>query len=478
MDGPRTLLISPFFDAAVPSGGVLFSIDMAHEWLRRGRSIAVLCAQRQRALGDLQPFVDCGQLKLIPVASEEQVRFTHHAHEDVHRLAARAIEEFQPQVIHAHNIHGMLSAVRAGIEWARFCRGRVAARAVARGPLAPPVILTALDFGLLCFNFYLNPARQCGAGPGTRVPGSDHLNDSTPRPCDGPASAEACARCVRHTIHGPARWLGPILPRSMTRRIWPRFVRLDQTKSAPELHAGMHAVLGALDAIIAPSPIMAGKLTEYGAAHVQEILYGVAPEKTVRPPKTPSNKLRLAYLGSDEPVKGFHIIAAAVERLPDGLPLEIRAMGNDAVRQRIVDASDRVRRYIRYHPPLFGRKLAEEHARIDAVLAPSLWHENSPFVVLESLANGTPVFAADQAGIRHLIDDGRNGWLIQPHNIELWTTTIASASAEQESIRRMQRECHFTRTTADFVNETEQLESTLMAADSQPAPIVGFAVRT
>ncbi len=439
---PRTLLITPYFDAALPSGGVLFSVDVVREWLARGRAVAVLCARRERSLGDLELFARSGLLRLHEIATPEQVRFTHHFHPPVYERARAAIDDFLPQVVHAHNTQGLLAALRAALDW--------------RDGLAGPpnlcrVLLTALDFGLLCFNHY--------------------LYDRSPRPCPGPESPRHCARCVRRTIHGPLRWASGILPQPLTRRFWPDFVRLDQAQSAPALHEMMRRILRRLDVIVAPSPIMAETLAAAAGPQtcVHRTIYGVNPAKIRRPTKTASPIVRLAYFGSDEPVKGLHILIAASERLPDGLPLQIRAVGNEGVGRKLAAASPLARRYLSHSAPVFGRRLAEAHADIDAVLVPSLWHENSPFVVLESLANGTAVLASDTAGIRHLIEPEHTGRLIPPGDVTAWAAAIDQCVREPAALSRMGAAACFNRTTADFVNEIEGLEEAGSPANDRRA---------
>lgn len=429
----RILLISPFFDAGLPSGGVLYSIDVAREWLRRGREVAVICGRRERSLGDLEVFAAAERLTIHPIAEPEQLRFTHHPDASVASSARRVIETFEPDVIHAHNLHGHLSAIDAAIA------------------SPAPVILTALDFGLLCFNFY--------------------LFDGTTAPCAGPESASRCAACVGRTIRGPAAWLGPLLPRPVTRRLWPRFVRLDQMKQAAVLHGHMRRILLGCDRIVAPSPIMAERLRAYGAREEQviELVYGVQPDKIVRPPKHPSDRVRLAFMGNAGQVKGLTVLLEAVDRLPDGLPLEIRAYGGEEVEAAVENASPGARRYLSWHLPVFGHSLAEEQASIDAVLVPSLWHENAPFVVLESLANGTPVLASDQAGIRHLIEHEVNGLLIPAGDAGAWSEVLVDAAREPGRIRAMAARATFTRTTTDFIDDLESVEAELISPPTRGA---------
>ncbi|MCP4248461.1 MAG: hypothetical protein GY778_15545, partial [bacterium] len=133
-----------------------------------------------------------------------------------------------------------------------------------------PVILTALDMGLLCPNF-------C-------------LYDGTVEPCSGPTSGAKCAACIRRPLSGPGGRLGPLLPRWLTRLLWPRFVRLDQIKTIHHLQETLARTRESLDAIVTLSPFVARKLREFGtpAETIVPITHSVPSERIVRPEKTAS----------------------------------------------------------------------------------------------------------------------------------------------------------------------------------------------
>lgn len=58
------------------------------------------------------------------------------------------------------------------------------------------------------------------------------------------------------------------------------------------------------------------------------------------------------------------------------------------------------------------------------LVIPSEWYENNPLTVLESLSLGTPVLGARIGGIPELIDDGENGMLFTPGDIDDLTAKI------------------------------------------------------
>ena len=51
-----------------------------------------------------------------------------------------------------------------------------------------------------------------------------------------------------------------------------------------------------------------------------------------------------------------------------------------------------------------------------AVVVPSVWYENCPYSVLETIAIGKPIIGADIGGIPELVIDGKNGLLFESGN--------------------------------------------------------------
>ena len=51
-----------------------------------------------------------------------------------------------------------------------------------------------------------------------------------------------------------------------------------------------------------------------------------------------------------------------------------------------------------------------------SVIAPSIWLENFPYTVMESMASGKPVIGSKIGGIPELIEHGKNGLLFEPGN--------------------------------------------------------------
>lgn len=63
-------------------------------------------------------------------------------------------------------------------------------------------------------------------------------------------------------------------------------------------------------------------------------------------------------------------------------------------------------------------------AKATALIIPSEWYENNPLTVIESLALGTPVLGANIGGIPELIEENANGFTFEAGNTESLITGI------------------------------------------------------
>jgi glycosyltransferase involved in cell wall biosynthesis len=59
-----------------------------------------------------------------------------------------------------------------------------------------------------------------------------------------------------------------------------------------------------------------------------------------------------------------------------------------------------------------NQKIATIYQKIDVLVVPSVWPENSPVTISEAMASGIPVIASDIGGISELVEDGVTGFLV------------------------------------------------------------------
>ncbi len=74
---------------------------------------------------------------------------------------------------------------------------------------------------------------------------------------------------------------------------------------------------------------------------------------------------------------------------------------------------------------------------MDILIVPSLCYENTPTIIYEALASGTPVIASDQGGMRELIREYDGGWLFPRGNVAALTKLMTRLANDRQEVRRV-----------------------------------------
>jgi glycosyltransferase involved in cell wall biosynthesis len=156
------------------------------------------------------------------------------------------------------------------------------------------------------------------------------------------------------------------------------------------------------------------------------------PAPGIRPTKCP---VRFGYVGRLHPSKGLIELAHAVLAIPPELDfrLDIRGPMIDddsctfaAELQELLAGESRVT----FGPGIPGPDVPALLAELDVLLCPSMWFENGPTVALEAMAVGTPIIASRVGNLAEIVEDGINGLLVAPGNVEAWSTALIRAATE------------------------------------------------
>lgn len=72
---------------------------------------------------------------------------------------------------------------------------------------------------------------------------------------------------------------------------------------------------------------------------------------------------------------------------------------------------------------------------------PSIWYENCPFAVIESILLGTPVIASEIGGIPELIENESTGILTEPNNAKMLAKVIKDTFDDKNKTTKMSENC-------------------------------------
>ncbi len=108
---------------------------------------------------------------------------------------------------------------------------------------------------------------------------------------------------------------------------------------------------------------------------------------------------------------------------------------------------------------------------LDIFVLPSLW-EGTPNVVLEALAYARPVVATEVGGVPEIIEDGVQGLLVKPANVQTLVEAIARLSKNREEAKEMgekgREKVEKFFTIATMIKETERIYNQLLWEKQSP----------
>jgi phosphatidylinositol alpha-mannosyltransferase len=156
----------------------------------------------------------------------------------------------------------------------------------------------------------------------------------------------------------------------------------------------------------------ARELAQHALGGEYELLYnGIEVDRFAKATPWPTEGPTIFFIGRHEPRKGLAVLLEAMAQLPANVRLWVGGSGPDTDLLRSRHAGDPRIEWL-------GRISDEEKARrirgAGAFCAPSLGGESFGIVLLEGMAAGTPVVAADLPGYRNVARAGLDALLVRP----------------------------------------------------------------
>jgi glycosyltransferase involved in cell wall biosynthesis len=87
---------------------------------------------------------------------------------------------------------------------------------------------------------------------------------------------------------------------------------------------------------------------------------------------------------------------------------------------------------VEYLGRISRERVMSELRRSRAALVPSLWDENNPMSLLEARAAGIPVVATAVGGLSEMVEDGVDGFLVPPGDIQALRAAVAALAQSPE----------------------------------------------
>lgn len=225
----------------------------------------------------------------------------------------------------------------------------------------------------------------------------------------------------------------------------------------------LHALLGTfgyVDAFIAPSRFLIEKFRSAGFSYpIRHIVQPIRPF-----PEAPATRggEYLLFIGRLSEEKGVGTLIEAMALMPGDIGLKIIGTGPEETLLR-----DQAKSVPGVEFLGFQTGEAWERALLGskALVVPSIWYENMPYVVLEALSRGKPVIATRLGGVPERIQEGENGWLFDAgdpkdlvraiRNLMLYPEPDKLAQAAYESVADARPEQYYQSLLAVYTNNSK-----------------------
>lgn len=135
----------------------------------------------------------------------------------------------------------------------------------------------------------------------------------------------------------------------------------------------------------------------------------------------------LLFLGRISAEKGLDTVVRA---LPGALELVVAGDGPERAR-----VNRQARRGVTFLGQVDASAVSELLQNARALVVPSRSYEGQPRVILEAFAAGVPVVASRIGGLPELVEDGVNGYLVEPRSERAWRQALERIGNEEQSER-------------------------------------------
>jgi len=200
-----------------------------------------------------------------------------------------------------------------------------------------------------------------------------------------------------------------------------------------------------VDAVVSPSRYLARMYERMGLArgkyHV--VHNGVDFDRFAlrQPPRALGDPVRFVYIGYIGEHKGVDLLLEAFTKIAFKTRTALTFVGDGHL---LNELKARVRQCGMHESVNFkGKVEPAEIPRIlecsDCLVLPSVWPENQPICIVEAMAAGIPVIAPRIGGIPELIEDGVNGHLFNPGDVDDLASKMRSLAERPDQVQEMGR---------------------------------------
>jgi glycosyltransferase involved in cell wall biosynthesis len=376
----KVLLCSNFYPPGFIGGAELIAHQQALCLQRAGWDVAVFAGDAHvegKRYDVSQRDYQGVPVYRVKLGSEDfQPEFASFFHEEVEKHFSDLLDNFRPDVVHAHNLIGL----SLGILHAAKRRGI-------------RTLLTLHDYWGFCYK-----------------------NTILKREAEICRNYLGCAECMAYIPNG-----GNGFP-----------IQVRQSYMALQLSA--------VDVFISPSQYLADRYVQAGfpAEKMTVVWNGVNARRFSEIRKTESpGQVRFTFIGYLGEHKGVTSLLDALVLIPMRERVFVNVVGGGHL---LPDLQRRVRDMglqscVKFWGKVDNDQIAAVFGETDVQILPSVYPENQPVSITEAMASRTAVIGSRVGGIPELVSDGETGYLFEPGNPAELAAAMSRFVAHPEKIK-------------------------------------------
>lgn len=300
-----------------------------------------------------------------------------YRHEGIDRRFATVLDEVRPDVVHVGHLNHLSTSLVH----------EAARRAI-------PVVYTLHDYWVMCPRGQFMQMHPAEGEPLWAA-------------CDGQEDRKCAERCYARYLSGAPDEYEEDLHH------WEGWVRRRMRH--------IREVVDLVDLFIAPARYLLSRYRdEFGmpARKLVYLDYGFDRGRLEGRSRTPDEPFTFGYIGTHIPAKGIQHLIEAFGQVRGDARLRIwgrhRGQDSDALHALANALAGDAARRIEWLPEYRNQNIVRDvFDRVDAIVVPSIWTENSPLVIHEAQQARVPVITADVGGMAEYVAHEVNGLLFK-----------------------------------------------------------------
>jgi glycosyltransferase involved in cell wall biosynthesis len=422
-------------------GTETYTLELAKNYQRAGHQVTVVTAtfQGEPSLGELLSRYEFQEIPVVCIDKNKlphtRVKETYYQPE-MREVLTQVLKQLNPDIVHVTHLINHTAALLEVTQ-----------------TLGISTYATFTDF----FGFCLNNKLEAADGS----------------LCAGPSTSRTnCLAChLKASAHntGAAKWARSAASPRMAQTL---ASVMNVSRRLPTLR---HGAMGGLVEDIARRPDTLASLynsgyraavaptkflgTAYASNGIQvplhNIHFGVDIDRSPKPLRAVGHKPVIGYIGQIAPHKGTDLLIEAFGRLPkNSASLQIYGPADQdptymAQLTGLASGLD-----VQFMGTFAKEMMADILGRMDLLVIPSRWYENSPLVLLNALATHTPVLVADVQGMTEFLSPGVNGYAFERGSVDHLHQQLKKLTLSPDELFALTNSTHYEKTPQTMAVET------------------------